>query len=574
MKKRVISYEDKCAIMEDYYKNGGERIKTSTVFNGYALGTWQANLRSSDRRGTLHISEDLRKRFEKIQVIAQRERRKVVKTIHKYEALLQYRKKYPTIKINYKTVDENGEPIGIYREELQAAYGVKKLRLTPEQIQELKDARILYKSSKEVDEAAEKYHISSTQVRKIEEAFGDIDKFVKDYKAGDIKISINQMEEYGIKDFNIIALSSKPITVSEKSALIKMLLLAQLGNSSIELDNKGKFVNIDFLYELIDRLSQRDKIIVELLYGINGKHAISKKNIAKQLHISFETVNKRISIIESYLRQNYPQMDTRNSLYAEQIRRSYDAQEEKKATEIQLEDLTLNNERILRNEYKIIKDKYDRGINDETQITLCTFLSTRARNSLIKAGITTIGQARRLTLEKVASLPNCGEKTFLELVDKLELKLPAQITLLQQLLDELEKKKLGLQATIEGITDKQRVEKERTNNIQFIIEEYDLAYSRFFEGSSIFSEEQVIEATGDAHNKFFEFKIPNEISRDVKKQSKKTTSSLEQKKQTKSKMSKEYKNLQKVLEEQSDKEKMLEEVLRRFGILVIKKKEI
>ena len=80
MSKRIVSYEEKCAIMEEYYKNNNEKIKNSTVFKGYHLGIWQSNLRASDRRGQLHIADSLRKRFEKIGVIAPRERRKPIST--------------------------------------------------------------------------------------------------------------------------------------------------------------------------------------------------------------------------------------------------------------------------------------------------------------------------------------------------------------------------------------------------------------------------------------------------------------------------------------------------------------
>ena len=58
---KQTSYEEKCAIMEEYYQNSSEKIKAKTVYKEYPIGNWQANLRASDRRGQLHIVDSLRK---------------------------------------------------------------------------------------------------------------------------------------------------------------------------------------------------------------------------------------------------------------------------------------------------------------------------------------------------------------------------------------------------------------------------------------------------------------------------------------------------------------------------------
>lgn len=570
---KQTSYEEKCAIMEEYYQNSSEKIKAKTVYKEYPIGNWQANLRASDRRGQLHIVDSLRKRFEKIGVIAPRERKKPISMMHKYETLLRFRKNFPTLKITHKTVDENGEPIGVYREDLQIMYDVDKLRLSKEEIQELKDAGILNKSIEEVKNLAEKYHITPTQVKKIEYFFGDIEKFMKDYKSGNISLSMEQMNEFGIEDFIIVALSSRPISVREKSSLIKMLLSTKEINPAQELDNKGRFINVDYIYELLNRLPTQDRKIVELFYGINGRQKTSRIDITNQLHVARETINKKIERFSRYLSINYPEIQTKNSLNAEQIKASLDLSQERKTAEEQLERLILDYETVLRQEYKTLTNKYNKGISDETQISVCTYLSTRARNSLMKAGISTIGQARRLTLEKVAALPNCGEKTFIELCDKLELKLRDQIAILQQLLEEIEKKKQELQLKIAGITDIQKQEGNRIDNINSVLEEYDSAFSRFVSEENIFSRDAQIQPTGNAHNKLFDAKILNSVSQDARGEQQVEKTPLAQKKQKKIKITKEYRSLQKALKGQSDKQEMLEDILRKYGIIVLDKKE-
>ena len=235
--------------------------------------------------------------------------------------------------------------------------------------------------------------------------------------------------------------------------------------------------------------------------------------------------------------------------------------------------MILDYETVLRQEYKTLTNKYNKGISDETQISVCTYLSTRARNSLMKAGISTIGQARRLTLEKVAALPNCGEKTFIELCDKLELKLRDQIAILQQLLEEIEKKKQELQLKIAGITDIQKQEENRIDNINSVLEEYDSAFSRFVSEENIFSRDAKIQPTGNAHNKLFDAKILNSVSQDARGEQQVEKTPLAQKKQKKIKITKEYRSLQKALKGQSDKQEMLEDILRKYGIIVLDKKE-
>ncbi len=570
MSKRIVSYEEKCAIMEEYYKNNNEKIKNSTVFKGYHLGIWQSNLRASDRRGQLHIADSLRKRFEKIGVIAPRERRKPISTNYKYELLLKFRRNHPNERINYKTVDENGEPIGKYRDEFQGEYGAGLLRLSKEQIQELKNKRLLNKSTKEIELAAQKYNITVIQVRKIQKYFGDLDKFMKDYKNGDISLSQEQMEELGIKDFNITALSSKPISVRQKSAIIKMVLSAQGVAENEVLNNKGKFINIDYAYELLKRLPERDRNIVELYYGIGKSKQADRKTITKELHVARETINKKIAEIKEYIRQNYPSLKTKAELHNEKAQLYDNISQERKSAQEELDRLILDYEIILRNEYNVITNKYNQGLGDETLLSQCTYLSTRARNALIKAGISTIGQARSLTLEQVATLPNSGEKTFLELTEKLELQLKDKIEMLQQVLEEIGRKKQALQLKVAGITGEQKLETDRMNNINNVIEEYDSAFEKFVAGENIFDYDEEIPPTGDDHIKFFDIKMPQTSSIHSGKEGK---TPLEKKKERKNKSYKEYAELNRALAEQMDKEKMLEDILQKYGIIIKEKGE-
>lgn len=564
------NYEEKYAIMEQYRRIIGKEIEAKTKYKGYPIGMWQTNIRALDRHGKLCLPETLRQGFTQIGVIAPRKRKEKVSTLHKYEAVIEFKRKFPDKSINGKTINEKGEPIGIYRNDLQIAYSTGKLRLSKEQISELKKARVFNKSNEEVEALAKKYNISAKQVRKIENSYGDTEEFITRYKSGDISLSIDEMNELGIKDFNIVALSSRSLNVNEKSAIIKFILNIQGIETNQRLDNKGKFVDIDYLDELISSLSPQDRTILELIYGLNGKQIHSKRAVSRELHIGADYINARIKYINLFFRHKYPAMQNVDTLEEDQIEHLIKSNEEKDAAIEELENLSFYDEIVLRNEYNRLTRKFYNGINDGTKVSSCTYLSTRAINALIKKGISTIGQARQLTIEEAAKLVNVGEKTFLELVAKLELKLKTQITILQELLEKLESKKQELQDKVDRITDQQSKIRYRLDNINAILEEYNLAYADYMK-TNIFDGDEQVQATGTSHIHFFD--VEEEDKEDdiqTKKIHSKTT--LKQKKEQKDRKNREYSCLQKALEEQLDKQKMLEEILVENGITFFKEK--
>ena len=63
------------------------------------------------------------------------------------------------------------------------------------------------------------------------------------------------------------------------------------------------------------------------------------------------------------------------------------------------------------------------------------------------------------------------------------------------------------------------------------------------------------------------------MSQDTRGEQQVEKTPLAQKKQKKIKITKEYRSLQKALKGQSDKQEMLEDILRKYGIIVLDKKE-
>ena len=553
------SYEEKYIIMESYHRTIGKAIDSETVYEGYPIGTWQRNIRLLDRKGGLCIPDTLRKAFSEIGVICPRQRKEKVSTTHKIETLIEFRKKFPNEEINGKTVNENGEPIGEYRYDLQIAYSTGKIRLGEKLIEELKGLRILNKTGEEIQALAEKYHIQTSQIRRIEKEYGDTEKFISSYIAGDISLSIDEMETLGIKEFNLFTLSSRNLTVSQKSAIIKCILDVQGVKSSERLNFKGKFIDIDYVDELIKSLSVQDRNVIELYYGLNGKTVHSKRAMDRELDIGRVQINSRLRKIKAYLKIKYPSLKTIRSIRMEQNRLLAKFNEDKENARRELDKLKDANEQKMKDEYDRLTKRYNEGISDDTPIEKCTFLSIRAIHALIRIGITTVGEARKLTLEDVSRIYGVGEKTFSEIVSKLELKLKVKMVFVQGLIKKLELYKKELQDRIDGVSDKQKEIRDRLDNIENLLYEYDLAGIRTV---NIFDGEDPIKATATPHIKVFNYDIDNSQSCERLKKKRKRRESKKRK----------LVNIQEAIEKQSNKQKMLEGVLGQKGIEDVKEK--
>ena len=135
------------------------------------------------------------------------------------------------------------------------------------------------------------------------------------------------------------------------------------------------------------------------------------------------------------------------------------------------------------------------------------------------------------------------------------------------------KKKEGKEKDLKTFIVEKEEEGNRIDNINSVLEEYDSAFSRFVSEENIFSRDAQIQPTGNAHNKLFDAKILNSVSQDARGEQQVEKTPLAQKKQKKIKITKEYRSLQKALKGQSDKQEMLEDILRKYGIIVLDKKE-
>lgn len=208
----------------------------------------------------------------------------------KYDALIQYCRNSVSMGrlITYKTVDREGRPIGKYKQEFRIAFNKGTLNLSQDQIDILKKMGILSKTEKEYDEMSRQYDIPANKIKHIERDNGSIENLVIRYKHAKFASSY-LMDYYGVKDFSAIILSKRDLTVQDKSGFVRFAMDAF---ESLRGNLSGTFINKDYIDEVLSRLSDQERYIVEMIYGINGKENVSKIKLSKKIGISITDINK------------------------------------------------------------------------------------------------------------------------------------------------------------------------------------------------------------------------------------------------------------------------------------------
>ena len=160
-----------------------EKFTIDSQYKGYNLGHMRANLRTNYWNGVLKIDNELLQKFidagiiekpERIRTTAQQKYDFLVSMIGNDEEELKSAKMESGL--SYKDV----------RTSIQHLYNSGKLDLNPEQIKVLKDNGFLNLSANEIKGLESKYGISSRDVKKITNEYGDIDEFMEKFKRGEI----------------------------------------------------------------------------------------------------------------------------------------------------------------------------------------------------------------------------------------------------------------------------------------------------------------------------------------------------------------------------------------------------
>lgn len=208
----------------------------------------------------------------------------------KYDALMEYCRNSSGKGrfISYKTVDKDGRPVGKYKQEFRIAFNKGTLKLPQNKIDNLQKMRILAKTEKEYDDMSKQYGIPANKIKRIERDWESVENVVERFKHSKF-VSDYMMEYYGIKDYSAVILSRRDITVQDKSGIVRFVIdaFAYLKNNIV-----GTFINKDYVDEVLSNLSEQERYIVEMIYGINGKTNTSKIRLSKKMGMSITDLNK------------------------------------------------------------------------------------------------------------------------------------------------------------------------------------------------------------------------------------------------------------------------------------------
>lgn len=266
-RKEYLTYEEKLELMLDYIKSiegSDEKFTTDSQYKGYNLGHMRANLRANYWNGALKIDDELLQKFIEAGIIIEKPERIRTTAQEKYNFLVSMIGKSEEELKDAKM--ESGLSYTDARSWIQHQYNIGKLELDPEQIETLKDNSILRLSTDEIKGLESKYGLSSRDVKKISNDYGDIDEFMEKFKRSEVDYEFSSGTYVGSRD---IIVSEKDLTVEQKKAYVDLAYrIFRLGNED---KNIKRIIDIDQLDKRIQKLRDRDKEIIIKRFGLDGK---------------------------------------------------------------------------------------------------------------------------------------------------------------------------------------------------------------------------------------------------------------------------------------------------------------
>ena len=203
-----VTLEQKIEIFTKFMQTG-ENLVGNTIFEGYPIGQWAIEIRSSFNRinegtGKKTKFNPTEEQIEQLKNMGILERQFDTTLEEKIDCLVEWRKKYPEIKIRpiatdreiseYVESDEEFSQIKEEYEKMQRYYAYIRSKksqgkLNEEQISKAKEGDIggAFGFPTRVEELAKKYRITVKDVDRILTEYGTLDNFYEMHNAGKIE---------------------------------------------------------------------------------------------------------------------------------------------------------------------------------------------------------------------------------------------------------------------------------------------------------------------------------------------------------------------------------------------------
>ncbi len=443
-KRSRVSLEQKIEIFEKFMQTGKELVG-NTTFEGYPIGQWAVQIRNrfnrinkgKDDRGKINLTKEQLEKLESMGIL----KRQFDSAIdEKIDSLVEWRKKYPKIKIvpmaieielrKYAKTEDEFRKIQEEYKRMQRYYDYVRYRkyqgkLNEEQMQKCKEGEVggVFGYSTKIEELAKKYGIAEKDVDYLLTEYGTMDNAYEMYNKGE---TYSETLERIIKD---------AIDVNNNHNRGYDMLWCALG-----MPKEGEyFYSSEEMKKLIDKqLTEKWKIVLEKRFGLVDD---TKPKKSKEIGVEIGVTRARIEEIEKSALRRLKRNPKRMS---EVIKYSFKyspefitdkerAQIEKIKKDIRLQNGDLSEnlkkleefERIIEkrmstlNSSKIgldqkLGDKIDELKVENLDFTIITF------KCLKKAGINSLYDLTQMTRKEVMRISGLGPKRLDEIVAKMQ----------------------------------------------------------------------------------------------------------------------------------------------------------
>ena len=436
--KKCLSNGEKLDLMLEYMSETGKEITTKTKYKGYNIGYLRNNLRQMYYNGTLNIDNDLLDKFIKAGIIKAEKERIRTSQQKKYEFLMSLAGKSENIREKAKM--KNGMTYNDVRKQLQIEYNRNNIKLTDEQIDNLRKQNILNYSKEEIKKIEDNYKMPSKYVIDIITNYGSLEAFEVAYKKCQCDYNFNNEIFCG---FRGITVSEKDISEYQKlqyAILIKDLLSIDISKFEY---NTGKYLDIDELEEKIRTIPERRQKFIRYYYGLDGKK-YTYNEISNVYGISSERVRQILkdakkmlahpyrskNIIRDYqkdiveIEDNNTKINNLKSEIGElQIIIEYFSSTDYNYKNIGLSELKVDTnklEKLKEENIENIQDLIKKWFNKIDKIPLETLnFSTGTFEKLRRAGIYTLNDLINSTSHEILRIRNLGANKYNEIINKL-----------------------------------------------------------------------------------------------------------------------------------------------------------
>ena len=496
-KRSKVTLEQKIEIFEEFMKTG-EELVGNTTFEGYPIGQWAIQIRSSlnkmnngkDDKGKINPTKEQLEQLESMGILE----RQFDSTIdEKIDSLIEWRKKYPKIRITpiatdeelkeYAKTNEEFSQIQKEYEKMQRYYDYVKNRkyqgkLNEKQMKRGKEGKIggVFGYSATIEELAQRYGITEKDVDYLLTKFGTLDNFYEMHNTGRIEDDKDKILEGKIIR-NLVDIDDNSNSGYDN------LYRDIFGVSTVE---KGvRFYSSKEMQKVLDGLLERETYVLESRYGlIEGKIPTTLNDIGREIGVTGGRVQQIMA--RAFRKVRYPARTRELKIFAGIKSDEYLTDEERQQIEkiekmIQLQqgDLSENLDKLneiqeklrkRREEERKRREKERKRQEEERKINLKIYieeldLSVRSYNLLRRAGIKVLKDLVNMTEEELMQAICFSRKSFEEIVAKMDsygisLKPEEQLEKIEKSPQELSKESDRLQDEKQK-KDEIRVEKEK-----------------------------------------------------------------------------------------------------------------